>query len=125
MALSCQRAAGPRRVFGAKGDWKVLDEVLAPNYVRHDQASGVTGKGPDVEKQVGTLYRTAFPDLQIKIEEMVAEGNTVAVRWTAIGTATGNPRSTGARRTRAAYRNSNGGSRGLIKIERIRHLILG
>jgi steroid delta-isomerase-like uncharacterized protein len=90
--MSAQNKALIRRWINAaynKGDWKVLDEVLAPNYVRHDQASGVAGKGPDVEKQVATLYRTAFPDLQLKIEEMLAEGNTVAVRWTATGTATG------------------------------------
>jgi steroid delta-isomerase-like uncharacterized protein len=90
--MSAENKALIRRWINAaynKGDWKVLDEVLAPNFVRHDQASGVTGKGPDVEKQVATLYRTAFPDLQIKIDEMVAEGNTVAVRWTATGTATG------------------------------------
>ncbi|PYS04202.1 MAG: hypothetical protein DMG16_03350 [Acidobacteria bacterium] len=90
--MSAQNKALVRRWINAaynKGDWKVLDEVLAPNFVRHDDASGVTGEGPDVEKQVATLYRTAFPDLHLKIEEMVAEGNTVAVRWTATGTATG------------------------------------
>jgi len=90
--MSAQNKALVRRWINAaynKGHWKVLDEVLAPNYVRHDDASAVTGKGPGVEKEVATLYRTAFPDLQLKIEEMVAEGNTVAVRWTASGTATG------------------------------------
>ena len=95
--MSAQNKAVIRRWLNAaynKGDWKVLDEVIAPNFVRHDQASGVTGKGPDVEKQVATLYRTAFPDLHIKIAEMVVEGNTVAVRWTAVGTATGNLRGT-------------------------------
>jgi steroid delta-isomerase-like uncharacterized protein len=93
--MSAQNKALIRRWINAaynKGDLKVLDDLLAPNYVRHDQASGINGKGPDVEKQVASLYRTAFPDLQIKIEEMVAEGNTVAVRWTAIGTNTGNLR---------------------------------
>src|SRR6266850_6569950 len=88
--MSAQNKALVRRWINAaynKGDWKVLDEVLASNYVRYDQASGITGKGPDVEKQVATLYRTAFPDLKIKIEELIAEGNTVALRWTATGTA--------------------------------------
>ena len=93
--MSAQNKTLVRRWINAaynKGDWKVLDEVLAPNFVRHDQASGVTGKGPEVEKQVATLYRTAFPDLHITIDEIIAEGNTVAVRWTAVGTATGNLR---------------------------------
>src|SRR5712692_8361232 len=90
--MSTKNKALVRRWINAaynKGDWKVLDDLLASTYVRHDQASGISGKGPDVEKQVGALYRTAFPDLHIKIDEMVAEGNTVAVRWTAIGRNTG------------------------------------
>ena len=90
--MSAQNKTLIRRWINAaynKGDWNALDDLLAPDYVRHDQASGVTGKGPDVERQVAALYRTAFPDLHVKIEEMVAEGNTVAVRWTAIGTNTG------------------------------------
>ena len=69
--MSAQNKALVRRWINAaynKGDWKVLDEVLAPNFVRHDDASGVIGEGPDVEKQVATLYRTAFPDLHLKIE---------------------------------------------------------
>src|SRR5215472_17035985 len=91
--MSAQNKALIRRWINAaynKGDWKVLDEVLASNFVRHDEASGVTGKGPDVEKQVATLYRTAFPDLHVAVDEIIAEGNTVALRWTATGTATGN-----------------------------------
>jgi len=90
--MSAENKAVVRRWINAaynKGDWKVLDEVIAPNCVRHEQASGVTGKGPDVERQVASLYRTAFPDMQLKIDEIIAEGNTVAVRWTVIGTNTG------------------------------------
>ena len=93
--MSAENKALVRRWINAaynKGNWKVLDEVLAPNFVRHDQASGITGKGPEVEKQVATLYRTAFPDLQLRIDEIISEGNTVAIRWTATGTAKGNLR---------------------------------
>src|ERR1051326_2315327 len=75
-----------------KGNWEVVVGVRAPNLVRKYQASGITGKGPEVEKQVATLYRTAFPDLQLRIDEIISEGNTVAIRWTATGTAKGNLR---------------------------------
>ncbi len=34
-------------------------------------------------------YRTAFPDLRFTIEDLVAEGETVVVRWSARGTNTG------------------------------------
>jgi steroid delta-isomerase-like uncharacterized protein len=32
------------------------------------------------------MYRKAFPDLSISIDEQVAEGDTVVTRWTATGT---------------------------------------
>ena len=35
------------------------------------------------------LYRAAMPDLQFSVEDLVAEGDTVACRWTARGTHTG------------------------------------
>jgi predicted ester cyclase len=36
------------------------------------------------------MYRAAFPDAHITIEDIVAEGNQVVIRWTARGTHTGN-----------------------------------
>jgi predicted ester cyclase len=35
------------------------------------------------------VYRTAFPDLQVTIEDLVAEADTVVVRWSSRGTHTG------------------------------------
>ena len=32
------------------------------------------------------MYRAAFPDLQMKIEDEVVEGDVVVTRWTARGT---------------------------------------
>ena len=32
------------------------------------------------------MYRTAFPDMRITIEDQVAEGDKVVTRWTASGT---------------------------------------
>ncbi len=40
----------------------------------------------DAFKQLVTLYRTAFPDFRVPIEDLVAEGDRVVVRWTARGT---------------------------------------
>ena len=68
------------------GSLAVLDELTAANYVGHDPANHNAGRGPDAEKQMVSTYRTAFPDLEIIIDDMVAEGDKVATRWTARGT---------------------------------------
>ena len=68
-----------------KGNLAVIDELSAPNFVDHTAPPGVA-PGAEGMKQLITMYRTAFPDLQLTVEEMVAEGDTVVTRTTMRGT---------------------------------------
>lgn len=68
-----------------QGQFATLDEVLVAGYVDRDAPSG-TPPGPEGIKQIVTMFRAAFPDLRITIEEQVAEGETVANRTTFQGT---------------------------------------
>ena len=42
--------------------------------------------GPAGFKRFHAAYREAFPDVQIEVRDMVAEGDKVAFRWTATAT---------------------------------------
>jgi steroid delta-isomerase-like uncharacterized protein len=68
-----------------KGNLAVADELLATNFVLHAPPPEVA---PDLEgyKQWVSTARTAFPDLQTTIEDMIAEGDKVVTRWTVRGT---------------------------------------
>ena len=69
-----------------KGNLSLADELFAPNYAHHDPSTPDVGRGPESEKKRATLYRTAFPDLQLTIEDIIAEGETVMARWSCRGT---------------------------------------
>ncbi len=87
--MSAENKAIVRRLLEElwnKGNLSLADEILATNYVHHDPSTPDFGRGPEGEKKRATLYRTAFPDLQLAIEDMVAEGDRVVTRWTARGT---------------------------------------
>ncbi|MFC1715755.1 ester cyclase [Candidatus Poribacteria bacterium] len=63
----------------------LIDELHAPESVLHDPAkSGLSG--PEGYRQFATMYQTAFPDVQFTIEDQIAAGDKVAIRWTATGT---------------------------------------
>jgi len=68
-----------------RGQLQTLDEVLAPDYVDHDAPPG-TPSGPVGVKQIITLFRAAFPDLRLEIDEQIAEGDKVSSHVTMRGT---------------------------------------
>jgi steroid delta-isomerase-like uncharacterized protein len=73
-----------------KGNLAVADELIASDFDGHPQPSDPDfGRGPAGQKQLVGMYRTAFPDVRMTIEDMTAEGDRVVLRWTARGTQTG------------------------------------
>lgn len=65
------------------GKLELLDHVIAEDYV------GIYGqKGPAAFAETIQTLRQGFPDIQWTIEDLVAAGDRVAVRWTWQGTHT-------------------------------------
>ncbi len=73
-----------QQVFN-EGNFDALDELLAPDYSIEEAPPG-TAQGAEGVKQIVTMFRGAFPDLQITLDELVAEGDSVAARSTSRGT---------------------------------------
>jgi len=69
-----------------QGNLALVDDLVAPDYLNHEVLPGMNNRGPDSTRQVVTMLRTAFPDLHFTIEDLVAEGDTVAGRVTMSGT---------------------------------------
>jgi steroid delta-isomerase-like uncharacterized protein len=69
-----------------KGDLAIVDDLAAPDAVNYEAPPGLNNRGPESARQVVMMLRTAFPDLHFTIEELVAEGDTVAGRVTMSGT---------------------------------------
>jgi steroid delta-isomerase-like uncharacterized protein len=86
--MSEQNKTVVRRLFDElwnKGNLQVADELIAPNYLHHDDSTRDLGKGPEGEKKRVNLYRTAFHDFRLSIEDLLAEGETVVARWSCRG----------------------------------------
>jgi steroid delta-isomerase-like uncharacterized protein len=62
-----------------EGDLDAVDDLLTDSYVRHDPNSPEV-RGPEEEKQLIAMYRSAFPDLRFSVEDMVAEADKVFTR---------------------------------------------
>lgn len=78
-----------RRLFEEvwnKGNLQVADELFGPSYAHHDPSTPDVGRGPESERKRVTLYRNAFQDLRLTVEELFSEGETVVARWRCRGT---------------------------------------
>jgi steroid delta-isomerase-like uncharacterized protein len=77
-----------RRYLGVfeQGNIDLLDELLAPDYTNHSPATPDLPTGPEGVKAVVSMFRSAMPDLRVVVEDMIAEGDKVATRYTLEGT---------------------------------------
>lgn len=67
-------------------DSALAEYFVADNAAFYTPASPTPLYGGKGYLSVVQWMRQSFPDVQWKLEEMVAEGNVVAVRWTLTGT---------------------------------------
>jgi predicted ester cyclase len=65
-----------------KGNVAAVDEFMAADYVDHPSVPGLP-PGPEGMKQALTTYHTASPDLEATLDDIFAEGDRVALRWSA------------------------------------------
>lgn len=72
-----------------KGNLSVADEHFASDYLVHIPSRPDPGRGPGVFKDVIGMWRSAFADWHMTIEDLVADGDLVANRFTTTGTHTG------------------------------------
>jgi steroid delta-isomerase-like uncharacterized protein len=75
------------REFLPTGDAALAEQFLSPNVVIH--FAGLQQQGRDTYLGLVAANRKAFPDLVWTVDQMVADGDTVAIRYTMTGTQRG------------------------------------
>jgi steroid delta-isomerase-like uncharacterized protein len=69
-----------------KGNFDATETFWAVDLIDHSPAIPNQPAGVAGARQVFVSFKTAFPDLQFTIEDIVIEGDKVAWRWTSTGT---------------------------------------
>lgn len=78
-----------RRLYGLLEEGNIdeqVDELLAPDYVNHSPGTPDQPTGPEGVKAILSMFRSGIPDLRLVIDDMIAEGDKVAVRYKIEGT---------------------------------------
>jgi steroid delta-isomerase-like uncharacterized protein len=72
-----------------QGQLEAVDQLVAPDAIEHEEVPGIAGSGSEILKHFVTIFRAAFPDAQVTIEDLIAEGDKVVCRVTFHGTQQG------------------------------------
>ena len=86
MPASELRADRIREVWDAawdNGEVDAFDDLLSPDYRRIGSSGGAQDRSAFKESIAAT--RAAFPSLTTTIDEIVADGDRVAIRWHSVG----------------------------------------
>jgi steroid delta-isomerase-like uncharacterized protein len=67
-------------------DWNMAlaDAVVSPRFVSHDWPEGASG--PQAFRDYYSAIRSAVPDARYVVDDLIAEGDRVVVRWRLLGT---------------------------------------
>jgi predicted ester cyclase len=63
----------------------VADEVISPQFISHDWPEGGL-TGPKAFRDYYSAIRSALPDARYEVDDLIAEGDRVVVRWRLLGT---------------------------------------
>jgi predicted SnoaL-like aldol condensation-catalyzing enzyme len=66
-------------------EFEVADATIAPHYIDH-LAPSERARGPESMKAFVRVQRAAYPDAHVTVEDIMAEGDRVAVRIAMRGT---------------------------------------
>jgi steroid delta-isomerase-like uncharacterized protein len=69
-----------------KGNMKAVDELIADNYIEHYVPDPKLPANKAGLAQMMSMFRTAFPDLQVTVEDIIAKGDKVWAYTTMRGT---------------------------------------
>ena len=65
-------------------DLDAIEEIYAPDFVWHEPDQDI--RGYEQGRQFASTFFDAFPDINITVEDAIAEGDQVATRYTIRGT---------------------------------------
>jgi steroid delta-isomerase-like uncharacterized protein len=68
------------------GKYDLAYEIISPNMVVHGAGGQAVGMGPEGLIDLIKTWRTAFPDGRMEIDDLIVEGEIVAIRNTWYGT---------------------------------------
>ncbi|TET69638.1 MAG: ester cyclase [Candidatus Aminicenantes bacterium] len=69
-----------------KGDFEAFKELLAPDYAYYLPSGSTKPRSREEVIEIGKMLHNAFPDITFSIEELIAEGDRVIVRFIVTGT---------------------------------------
>lgn len=71
--------------FSADGDLSVIDEFVAADLVDHTAPPHLQ-HGNQSLKELAQIWRRAFPDLKVTVQDILAEDDLVVIAWSGGGT---------------------------------------
>jgi steroid delta-isomerase-like uncharacterized protein len=72
-----------------EGKFELIDQLIGPDAVNHDPATPAQWRalrGPEVFKRTASMYRAAFPDVRMVVDDVIAADDKVVLRWHSGGT---------------------------------------
>ena len=69
-----------------QGNFDILDEIVSPDYVGHLPTPPGAPSGREGLRWLIQMYRAAFPDIYVQVDDQIAEGDKVLTQITIQGT---------------------------------------
>lgn len=69
-----------------EGEGLIHEDIIDGEVVVHGPQSGKTTRGIESFKEIENTYSIAYPDAQMKIEDVIAQNDKVVIRWNWTGT---------------------------------------